>query len=111
MAIDIDWNTVLDRLLASDEVWIKKLSTNDRSWADGRGNSHQAGFYVPRAIRETSFFPDLRGLNPAKPHIFEAAIPTEWPGIGASRISRLVHYSNKGHEAHFTGVPPTSPQI
>lgn len=106
MALEINLDALLDHVFSSKSIWIKKLSTNDRSWADSRENSHQNGFYVPRAVRESGFFPPLVALNRDKPHIYEVRIATEWLGSDLERKSRIVHYSNKGHEAHFTGVPP-----
>ena len=105
MATDVEWGSLLELLLASDRVWIKKLSRNDCSWADNRKKLHQSGFYVPKSIRESGFFPALANVNTAKAHIFESSIATEWSGSGAQRLSRLVHYSNKSSEAHFTRVP------
>jgi hypothetical protein len=105
MATDVDWDDLHSRLIKTDTVWIKKLSRNDRSWADAPKDLHQAGFYVPKDIRSGSFFPPLININPAKPHIFEAEILTEWLGSAEHRRSRMVHYSNKGPETHVTRVP------
>ena len=88
----------------SDQLLIKKLSRNDTSWADDPGN-HQAGFYIPAAIRESGFFPALDPSNPAKPHIFFAELQVLWPQTGESTSSNMRHYSNKGPETHFTRLP------
>lgn len=87
----------------SDQVLVKRLSRNDRSWADDPGK-HQAGFYVPAAQRESGFFPELRSRHD-KPHIHEVSITTLWPEIREECGSRLVHYSNKGPETHLTRIP------
>lgn len=89
----------------STKLFIKKLSRNDCVWADGAEFGHQNGVYIPREIRETDFFPALRNINPAKPHIFETPFSTFWPETGEFKTSNLKHYSNKGTEMHFTGVP------
>lgn len=88
----------------SEELFVKKLSRNDTSWADDSGK-HQAGFYIPRPIREAGFFPELQADNPAKPHIFHAECPVLWPQTGEVTASHMRHYSNKGPETHFTVLP------
>ena len=88
----------------SDELFVKKLSRNDTSWADDSGK-HQAGFYIPRPIREARFFPELQADNLAKPHIFHAECPVLWPQTGEVTTSHMRHYSNKGTETHFTVLP------
>lgn len=88
----------------SDQLLVKKLSRNDTSWADDSGK-HQAGFYIPTAIRESGFFPPLEAINPAKPHIFFAELQVLWPQTGESTLSNMRHYSNKGSETHFTRLP------
>lgn len=94
---------VTEWIYRSSRFLIKKLSRNDCSWADGHG--HQFGCYIPRDLMGASFFPSLVNVNSAKPHIFESQVKTIWPNSGEIRESRLVHYSNKGNEVHFTGVP------
>ena len=84
---------------------IKKLSRNDCLWADGREYGHQNGVYIPAEVRESDFFPPLLNTNPNKAHIKEASFETFWPETGEARTSALKHYSNKGPEMHFTGVP------
>lgn len=88
----------------SDQLLLKKLSRNDTSWADDPGN-HQAGFYIPTALRESEFFPSLEAINPEKPHIFVAELQVLWPQTGESTQSNVRHYSNKGSETHFTRLP------
>lgn len=105
MATELEWDELHQRLVTTEIVWLKKLSRNDCSWADAPRDLHQAGFYVPRDARAGDFFPELTNRNPSKPHIFEAEIQTEWLGSDEQRLSRLVHYSNKGHETHVTRVP------
>src|SRR5690606_21980174 len=81
----------------SDLLFVKKLSRNDTSWADDP-DKHQAGFYIPRPIREADFFPPLRAENPEKPHIFSAQVNVLWPQTGETTLSGMRHYSNKGPE-------------
>lgn len=88
----------------SDMLLVKKLSRNDTSWASEAGK-HQAGFYIPRPIREAGFFPELRAENPGKPHIFTAEVTVLWPQTGETTRSSMRHYSNKGPETHFTRLP------
>ena len=88
----------------SEELFVKKLSRNDTSWADDSGK-HQAGFYIPRPIREAGFFPQLEADNPAKPHILHAECFVLWPQTGEVTASHMRHYSNKGPETHFTVLP------
>src|SRR5690606_38805837 len=98
------WAQLEQWAASSRQLFIKKLSRNDTSWADDKGK-HQAGFYVPRTIRESDFFPALEADNPQKPHIFHAACHVLWPQTGEVTTSHMRHYSNKGPESHFTGVP------
>jgi hypothetical protein len=100
-----NWPEIQRWIDQSASLFIKKLSRNDCRWADGAVYGHQNGLYVPREIREIGFFPTLRNVNSDKPHIFEAPLPTLWPAAGETKLSRLKHYSNKGHELHLTGVP------
>ncbi|QSX74610.1 hypothetical protein HIV01_015740 [Lysobacter arenosi] len=104
MSYEVDWPQILGWLGKSQTVWIKKLSRNDCSWADDR-DKHQAGFYVPHDIRAAGFFPALSNVNADKSHIFEALIQTVWPETGELKLSRVVHYSNKGPETHLTRLP------
>ncbi|PLZ02038.1 EcoRII [Burkholderia sp. WAC0059] len=84
-------------------IAIKKLARNDCQWADSR-DSHQNGFYVPRALMDGEFFPPTHQRTD-KRHIWETTLPTLWISFGETRRSRLVRYTNKGRETHFTGVP------
>lgn len=99
-----EFNLCRELVAKSTKVFIKKLSKNDCSWADDP-SKHQSGFFIPSLIMKSDFFPELENKNPIKPHIFEQSIPSFWPTIGESKQSNLKHYSNKGGEVHFTGVP------
>ncbi len=99
------WNDIQQWLGKSRQLLIKKLSRNDCGWADGAENGHQNGVYIPRLIRESDFFPQLKNVNLKKPHIFETQLKTLWLATGEVKTSNLKHYSNKGPEMHFTGVP------
>jgi hypothetical protein len=105
MTADKLWFDIQEWIGKSNQLLIKKLSRNDCSWADGSG--HQNGVYIPRIIRETNYFPQLKNINHDKPHIFESQFRTLWPVTGEVKLSNLKHYSNKGTEMHFTGVPKT----
>ncbi|OGS98077.1 MAG: EcoRII [Gallionellales bacterium RIFCSPLOWO2_02_FULL_59_110] len=105
MTIANQWSDIQEWVGKSRQLLIKKLSRNDCGWADGSENGHQNGVYIPHAIRESSFFPQLKNINPNKPHIFESQLKNIWPATGEIKTSNLKHYSNKGPEMHFTGVP------
>lgn len=105
MTLDNQWSDIQEWIGKSRQLLIKKLSRNDCGWADGSENGHQNGVYIPRAIRESDFFPQLKNINHEKPHIFESPFKTLWPATGEVKSSNLKHYSNKGPEMHFTGVP------
>lgn len=98
------WNQLKELTESSTRLFVKKLSRNDTSWADDSGK-HQAGFYIPREVRESGFFPALIADNPDKPHIFRAPCPSFWPQTGEIKPSNMRHYSNKGPETHFTTIP------
>lgn len=105
MTIANQWSDIQEWVGKSRQLLIKKLSRNDCGWADGSKFGHQNGVYIPRAIRESDFFPKLKNINQGKPHIFESKFQTLWPATGEIKSSNLKHYSNKGTEMHFTGVP------
>jgi len=71
MTIDNQWSDIQEWVGKSRQLLIKKLSRNDCSWADGSENGHQNGVYIPHAIRDSNFFPQLKNINSNKPHIFE----------------------------------------
>lgn len=98
------WWKIQALVQESHSLFVKKLSRNDTSWADSR-DKHQAGFYIPRPIREQGFFPPLAAVNPAKPHIYTAEVHVLWPQTGETTLSSMRHYSNKGPETHFTRLP------
>lgn len=98
------WPTIEDLATRSSQLFVKKLSRNDTSWADDP-KKHQAGFYIPKEIRESGFFPPLSAANPDKPHIFYAPCVSLWPQTGEIKQSGMRHFSNKGPETHFTSVP------
>lgn len=104
---DEDESLLVDLLRRSPRVFIKKLSNNDRDWAQ-RTEKHQGGVYVPAEQRESGFFPPLAAKqrpDPAADTIREVFFPTDWPQFGIGRRTRLVHYTSKGPETHLTGVP------
>jgi hypothetical protein len=105
MTFDSQWGIIQEWINKSRQLLIKKLSRNDCSWADSSENGHQNGLYIPREVRESNFFPQLKNINPNKTHIYEANFKTLWPATGEVKQSRLAHYSNKGPELHFTRVP------
>lgn len=98
------WSLIEAFVARSGTLFLKKLSRNDASWAD-EGGGHQSGFYVPRAVRESGFFPELHAREDI-PHILEAECPSFWPQTGEVRNeSGIKFYSNKGSECHFTRIP------
>lgn len=101
---DVNQQEIQEWIGKSSKLFVKKLSRNDCSWADDPGN-HQNGFYVPREIRTSGFFPFLKNENLAKPHILMAKFGTFWPATGEFKQSTLRHFSNKSSEMHLTRVP------
>ena len=103
-----DGSSLLAELLrTSRELFVKKLSNNDRDWAR-LTNKHQGGVYVPPAQRDGGFFPPLVAKqrdDPEADEIREAWFQTAWPQYGIERKTRLVHYTSKGPETHMTRVP------
>jgi len=95
-----------DLLRSAERVLVKKLSNNDRDWASLK-NKHQAGVYMPPAQRDSGFFPPLASKQRASggAEIRECFFRTEWPQVGETRETRLVHYTSKGPETHITGLP------
>ncbi len=98
------WGLIEQFVHQSSRLFLKKLSRNDTSWADD-GGGHQSGFYVPREVRESGFFPELSS-RADKPHIFESICPSLWPQTSELRSdSRIKFFSNKRSECHFTRIP------
>ncbi|HEL4807433.1 TPA: hypothetical protein UN084_002984 [Stenotrophomonas maltophilia] len=98
------WSLIEAFVARSGTLFLKKLSRNDASWAD-EGGGHQSGFYVPRDVRESGFFPELHAREDI-PHILEAICPSFWPQTGELRNdSGIKFYSNKRSECHFTRIP------
>jgi len=98
---------ILSQLLElCPNLFIKKLSNNDRDWAQ-LGNKHQGGIYIPIEERDSGFFPDLFEKISKKQGsvIREARFETSWPQVPLNRMSRLVNYCSKGEETHLTGLP------
>lgn len=111
LILDIDKIGGFDHLIQlldwADQVLIKKLSNNDRDWAQLE-NKHQAGIYMPPAQRDSGFFPSLTVKNRTDgkiEEIREVYFPIEWPQIGEIKKARLVNYTSKGVETHITGIP------
>jgi hypothetical protein len=102
-----DSGLLAELLRTSRELFVKKLSNNDRDWAR-LTNKHQGGVYVPPAQRDSGFFPTLVAKerdDPEADEIREAWFQTDWPQYGIERKTRLVHYTSKGPETHMTRVP------
>jgi hypothetical protein len=109
------WNEISELIGKSDRIFLKKLSRNDSSWADSRGNGHQNGFFIPREIAESDYFPELRNSNDKKPHILDCEYPTFWPASGERMMSKIKYYSKRfpgnlekerpRYEWQHTGVP------
>lgn len=99
-------NLLVALLQQASNVLVKKLSNNDRDWAQ-LPNKHQAGVYIPPIHRDGGFFPPLkRKKRPqGEAEILEVYFKTEWPQIDEIRETRLVHYTSKGPETHMTGLP------
>ncbi len=99
-------NLLIALLEQASNVLVKKLSNNDRDWAQF-SNKHQAGVYIPPKHRDGGFFPPLATKERASSaaEILEVYFTTDWPQVGESRRTRLVHYTSKGPETHMTGLP------
>ncbi|WP_095095031.1 type II restriction endonuclease [Pseudomonas sp. Irchel 3A5] len=115
MGFHPEWNDISALIAQSESLFIKKLSRNDTSWADSHKNGHQNGFYIPRFIAESAFFPKLNNSNPEKPHIFDVEYLTFWPASGEIKTSTIKHFSMRNpndiekarprYEWHHTGIP------
>jgi hypothetical protein len=97
---------LIEMLETASTVLVKKLSNNDRDWAR-LANKHQAGVYIPPAQRDGGAFPALtvKEREEGGADIREVYFRTEWPQIGETKKTRLVHYTSKGAETHMTGLP------
>lgn len=96
-----------DLLSRARHVLVKKLSNNDRDWAQ-KPNKHQGGVYIPPAQRDGGFFPALADklrADASAEVIREAYFQTEWPQVAEQKKTRLVNYTSKGAETHMTGLP------
>ena len=126
MAVNTDWASIASWIERSEQIFIKKLSRNDCSWADSSKNGHQNGFFIPRETAESTYFPELKNTNPEKPHIYDCAYSTLWPATGEVKTSTIKFFSlrnpgNKEKERprwewqhtgvpkeHFSGLSPAS---
>lgn len=114
MGFHPEWDDISTWIKRSQRIFIKKLARNDTSWADSAKNGHQNGFFIPRPIIESHFFPQLQNTNPGKPHIFDVEYPTFWPASGEVKTSKIKYYSERRpgtadakprYEWQHTGVP------
>lgn len=102
-----DAEMLTDLMGRADVMLVKKLSTNDRDWAQ-LGNKHQAGVYIPKTERDSGFFPSLeREMRDAgKPAIMRCEFLTDWPQTGdLGKETKLSNYRSKGEETHMTRLP------
>lgn len=103
-----DASLLLGLLHDARQIFIKKLSNNDRDWAR-YPNKHQAGAYIPREERDSGFFPEMsvkQRTDGKADEIREVKITASWPQFGeGAKVSRLVNYRSKGEETHLTGLP------
>lgn len=114
MGFHPDWNEISGWINSSDRIFIKKLSRNDTSWADDSGK-HQNGFFIPREVAESGYFPKLSNSNPEKPHIYDTEYLAFWPASGEVKKSTIKYFSlrepgNKEkskprYEWQHTGIP------
>lgn len=115
MGFHPDWNEINAWIRRSSTIFVKKLSRNDVSWADSHEHGHQNGFFIPRPIAESGFFPELKNSNPAKPHVFDAEYQAIWPASGEMKRATIKHYSQRNpgnkekarprYEWQHTGIP------
>ncbi|MBW8303830.1 MAG: hypothetical protein K0M78_07785 [Brevundimonas sp.] len=103
-----DASLLLQLLHDARQIFIKKLSNNDRDWARF-SNKHQAGAYIPLEERDSGFFPAMtvkERSDGKTDEIREVRITASWPQVGEeAKVSRLVNYRSKGEETHLTGLP------
>lgn len=103
-----DASLLLQLLEDADQVFVKKLSNNDRDWARYT-NKHQHGTYIPVLERDSGFFPPMEAklrTDGGTAEIREAEMRTWWPQVNEEdKQSRLVNYRSKGEETHLTGLP------
>jgi len=114
MGFHPDWNEISSWINSSERIFIKKLSRNDTSWADD-SSKHQNGFFIPREVAESGYFPKLSNSNPEKPHIYDTEYSTFWPASGEVKFSKIKHFSLRSpgnqkeakprYEWQHTGVP------
>lgn len=115
MGFHPEWNDISAFVNQSESIFIKKLSRNDTSWADSSKNGHQNGFFIPRPVAESDFFPKLSNSNPEKPHIYDVEYPTFWPASGEIKTSTIKYFSMRNpadkekarprYEWQHTGIP------
>ncbi|SDU06488.1 type II restriction endonuclease [Pseudomonas moraviensis] len=115
MGFHPEWNDISALVNQSESIFIKKLSRNDTSWADSSKNGHQNGFFIPRPVAESDFFPQLSNSNPEKPHIYDVEYPTFWPASGEIKTSTIKYFSMRNpadkekarprYEWQHTGIP------
>lgn len=121
MGFHPEWNDISTLINQSESLFIKKLSRNDTSWADSPKNGHQNGFFIPRPIAESDFFPKLKNSNPDKPHIYDVEYPTFWPASGEIKTSMIKYFSMRNptnkekskprYEWQHTGIPKEQFQL
>ena len=106
-----DASLLLQLLHDARQIFIKKLSNNDRDWAR-YSNKHQAGAYIPVEQRDSGFFPPMlvkERTDGKIDEIREVRIKASWPQVGEeAKVSRLVNYRSKGEETHLTGLPKSA---
>jgi hypothetical protein len=115
MGFHPEWNDISTLINQSESLFIKKLSRNDTSWADNSKNGHQNGFFIPRPVAESDFFPKLKNSNPDKPHIYDVEYQTFWPASGEIKSSTIKYFSMRNptnlekakprYEWQHTGMP------
>lgn len=121
MGFHPEWNDISALINQSESLFIKKLSRNDTSWADSPKNGHQNGFFIPRPVAESDFFPKLKNSNPDKPHIYDVEYPTFWPASGEIKTSTIKYFSMRNpankekakprYEWQHTGIPKEQFQV
>ena len=90
-----DPDTIASLIDDASLIFLKKLSRNDRSWADG--GSHQYGVLIPNQVEDTYFFPPFGSGTGVLFQIY-------WPESDVSTESRYVYYESK-NEYRLTRIP------
>lgn len=98
--LESDSDIIASLLDDASLIFLKKLSRNDRSWADGR--SHQNGVLIPKEVRDTDFFSPF--IPNTDVRFSDVRFSIYWPESDVSTESRYIYYKSK-NEYRLTRIP------